>query len=119
MAIRLGWLIRLLEAEPKENSVVFDFGGFIPRKIDSYRGFYEQLAISYDDDWQTEMKVADILGVLRGVVGKTLTGYKGGDYLMGEDTPVWAAKWGECNSTAITGLADCNWQTVIETRWED
>ena len=119
MAIRLGELIRRLEGEPQDNSVRFDFGGFIPRRIDSYRGFYDQLAISYDDDWRNKMKVSEFILVLREVVGKTLEGYKGGGYKMDERTPVWAANYGECNSTAVVGLAPCNWGTVLETRWED
>jgi len=43
----LGAFITALESMPREMPVRFDVGS-IPGKPDSYRGYYEQLAFSYD-----------------------------------------------------------------------
>jgi hypothetical protein len=118
-AIELGELITLLKHRPQDDQVRFDFGGFIPRYVASYRGFYEQLAIGYDEDWQKPVTVAELLIQLRGAVGATFTGYKGGEYTMDASTPVWAANHGYSNQTAIVGLADCSWQTVLATAFVD
>jgi hypothetical protein len=118
-AIELGELITLLKHRPHDDQVVFDFGGFIPRDAASYRGYYEQLAIGYDENWEQPMTVADLLVLLRGTIGATFSGYKGGDYVMSASTPVWASKWGQCSRTAIVGLADCTWQTVLATAFVD
>lgn len=119
MAISLGRLIRLLECEPPDNTVRFDFGGFIPRKVNSYRGYYDHLAIGYDEDYSNQPVVRDLLAELRSAIGKTFQGYKGGDYRMDERTPVWVGNYGHCSNTAIVGIADCNWTTVFQTAWED
>lgn len=119
MAITLGKLIRLLECEKPENHVCFDFGGMTPTDIDSYRGYYDQLAIGYQDKYDESMTVAKLLEILTKSVGGTFHGYKGGNYTMDVTTPVWAANYGECHSTAIKGLADCHWQTIIATEFEE
>lgn len=38
--------------------------------------------------------VADVIDMLETIKGKTFTGYKGGDYLMGKSTPLWVADYG-------------------------
>ena len=59
----------------------------------SYRGYYCDLAFELTG----EMGVAkDSLAVALSVLGEVFTGYKGGDYLMDESTPVWIANYGEC-----------------------
>ena len=125
--IRLGDLIAALERRPAEQWVIFDFGRLIPRKLASYRGYYAELALGYDDDWygreprhgEGHVTVRALLIELRSAIGKTFTGWKGGDYVMNERTPVWAANTGESPSTAIVGLAGCNYATVLATRWCD
>lgn len=119
MAIALGKLIRLLEAEKSDNWVRFDFGGFMPDRIASYRGDYSQLAIGYKEPKEPYKTVDVFLAELRAVNGQTMQGYKGGDFVMDLDTPIWVANYGESNSTAVKGLADCFWMTVIATEFED
>lgn len=116
--ISLGKLIKLLELEPQDNDVVFDFGGFTPDLLASYRGDYSQLAISYRQNID-DMKVSELLGKLKEAVGKTFVGYKGGDYKMDTDTLIWAANTGETPHTAITGIANCTWKTVLTTEFCD
>lgn len=115
----IGNLIALLKARNPDQDVVFDFGGFIPRDVDSYRGYYDQLALGYDDDYTKETTVSALIARLEAAIGKTFHGYKGGDYRMDEDTKLWVANYGECHSTAILGLADCDWHTVIATGFRE
>jgi hypothetical protein len=53
--------------------------------------------------------------VLKGALGTTYGGYKGGDFTMYDDSPLWVANYGECSGTTILGLADCDYQTIIAT----
>lgn len=120
MAIRLGLLIKQLEMCEKDLPVVFDFGGLVPDSIDSYRGYYEQLAISWiDRGAQNRISVGEIISILKNAIGKTFYGYKGGEYEMNEFTPVWAAQYGDCTSTAITGALNVGWQVVLTTAYEE
>ena len=59
--------------------------------------------------------LADLIKQLKEAVGKVYTGYKGGDYTMTEDTPLWVANYGETGSTAITGVLDQGWCVLIVT----
>jgi hypothetical protein len=121
LPVSLGKLIRLLELEPADNEVRFDFCYNEPTTLASYRGFYDQLALGYRQMTfdKESPQVRTLLDELRQAIGKTYQGYKGGDFKMDENTKVWVANYGDSGSTAIVGLANCNWMTIIETRWEE
>lgn len=102
--LALGELIDLLKGEAQSDQVRFDFGGLTPRTLGSYCGYYEQLALGYDDKWQEPMTVGALLAELGGAVGHEYSGWKGGEYTMGRTTPVWAANSGEAPGTGIVGV---------------
>lgn len=81
----VGEILQLLHAYPEQFETRWSFHG--PH---SYRGYYDQVAVSVRDDGQTvaEMRrtVADCLD--------TFTGWKGGEFTMDADTPVWVAEPG-------------------------
>src|SRR5690606_36368854 len=56
----------------------------------SYRGYYEDLAF----EPCCEVTVAHMLETARKALDQTFEGYKGGDYVMTEDTPCWLAEYG-------------------------
>lgn len=87
----------------KDATVYFDFCGFSPDGIDSYRGFYDELALGYSKDKKI-MSIDEFLSMLEFTVGVTLTGYKGGEFTMTKKTPVWVSNYGEYDKTAITGV---------------
>jgi hypothetical protein len=91
----LGELIKALEALPPERGIT-GFG-----MVDSYRGYYSDLAFAPADDVRT---VADLLDSCRQCMGRVFTGYKGGDFLMGEATPLWISRYGECSDDRLMGL---------------
>jgi hypothetical protein len=100
----LGELIEALERKESDAPVMFDFVYFRPSGLHSYRGDYSQLALGYATD--KEVAVGDLLQRLRDANGATFTGYKGGDYVMDERTPVWVANPEEAGRTAIVDVRD-------------
>ena len=102
----LGEMIQFLEGEDPE-MMIHGIG-----TLDSYRGYYEDLAFSPALGSAT---VQNLLDTCRGAMGKTFTGYKGGDYLMGESTPLWFAEYG-CTGTRIMDILPSG---TIETLEEE
>ena len=84
----------------KEDILMVDNG------VDSYRGYYSDFAIEYvyDPDEVCATTVAQLLPVLKNSVGETFVGYKGGDFLMDENTPVWMANYGSCPGLAVMSV---------------
>lgn len=117
MNLTLGELIKKLEICSPEAQVVFDFCNFSPTNLASYRGYYEQLAVGYSHS--QNITVLDLLKECLTVWGATLYGYKGGNYMMHSETPLWVANWGESHGTAITGVDDLDWKVVIQTQHEE
>jgi hypothetical protein len=116
----LGELIDLLKRRDPDEKVRYDFGPFCPTTLDSYRGYYDDLALGFDEiDWDTYPTVKSLVAELESAIGKTFTGWKGGDYVMDRETPLWVANPGDSHGTAITGLAECRWITVLTTAYID
>jgi hypothetical protein len=59
----------------------------------SYRGYYCDLAFEREAGTRP---AAELLADCRAAMGEVFTGYKGGDYTMGRNTPVWVASYGCC-----------------------
>ena len=67
--------------------------------VDSYRGYYDELAIEPGGT----ATVADAVAMLEESIGATFEGYKGGDYTMYGHTPVWSAPYGSTGAP-VTGI---------------
>ncbi len=126
--ISLGALIKQIEScgtkteDGKQKYVHFDFGTAVPSGLASWRGSYNELAIGYQmtgyDVQQNASynKMADdFLSDLKNAVGRTYEGWKGGDYEMKEDTPLWVANAGNSGNTGVIGVLDDGWQLIILT----
>lgn len=120
--LNLGELIDVLAARPKDQTVRFDIGSLYPTRLMSYRGYYEQLALGYMDRDDKGSKgfpnVDAVLAELRSAIGATFTGYKGGEYVMRSETPLWVANYGNTSETIIVGVCDNDYQTVLATAYE-
>lgn len=92
--LTLGRLIEILAAWPPERLIV-GIGGEA-----SYRGYYCDLA--FEPSTKPE-PVASVLQRCRAAMGQVYEGYKGGDFTMGANTPLWIAQWGACGDK-LTGL---------------
>lgn len=84
--LSLGELITELERHDSDQAVAHGFG-----KSHSYRGYYDQLAFQPVEN----TTVGAMLRAAKEALGKTYTGYKGGEYAMGEWTDVWLANYGD------------------------
>jgi hypothetical protein len=65
----------------------------------SYRGYYSDLAFEQGPPSTT---VAYVLALCQSAMGEVFTGYKGGDFQMGRNTPVWVANYGSCGMKLMT-----------------
>lgn len=109
--------------EPK--CVQFDFGTAIPTSLHSWRGVYSQLALGYEltgyDNHETHLKeisADDLLKELKSAVGKSFEGWKGGNYRMNRDTPVWVSNQGNGSDTRIVDVIDKEYKLVIITKYD-
>lgn len=93
--LTLGALIALLETLAPE-SRVYGLG-----RLMSYRGYYCDLAFAPTDEVET---TAALLARCRDAMGRVFQGYKGGDYQMGETTPLWVAPYGGSSADRLMGL---------------
>jgi hypothetical protein len=115
----LGELIDVLEeiaAKPRggERTVYFDWCQMRPGQFESYRGFYDHLALGIHAD--RYMIVGGMLAACKGAVGRVYMGWKGGEYRMDKDTPVWVANPGEATGWGIAGVKDDGYSVILETK---
>ena len=102
----LGRMIKRLEELPEDLEIV-GFG-----KLGSYRGYYSDLAFEPDTEPKT---VKQLLRECKSAMGKVFIGYKGGEYVMGELTPLWVANYGCCGERLVA----INDDGTIEIEEED
>jgi len=116
--LNLGQIIEKLKEQDQKETIMFDFGGYVPdMELDSYRGSYDELCVGYKkQEWNKDQTVGDFLKACEKAVGNTYTGYKGGDFTMDEDTPVWVAQYSEATSTGIVDIRYCSHFVLIETK---
>lgn len=98
--MNMGELIAALEKVPATEKLTLNGAGL--GDIGSYRGYYDEVALEPDGKVGT---VGEALQRLRLALGSTMTGYKGGDYVIQSSTPVWVSHYGECSGQYVTGVA--------------
>lgn len=104
--LTLGKLIAALEKMAPESLV----RGLV--NPHSYRGYYSDLAFEPQAESVT---AAALLADCRNAMGRVFQGYKGGDYVMGETTPMWVSDYGCCGLK----LMSMNPDGTIETATDD
>jgi len=109
--LTLGELIEKLEGVSPGWSVKFSSGKG-PGDADSYRGYYSDLSFEPTD---RDVTAGDLLDRAKTALNATFTGYKGGDFVMGPDTPLWTAPYG-CCGLAIVGFAADDLGVTLETK---
>ena len=112
----------LLSSNGDDKLIYFDFGSAVPTTLDSWRGSYDELALGYrlvgydnNTNENETPKAKDILKELKNAIDKQYTGWKGGNYIMSERTPVWVDNDGNANNTAIVDILDEGWRIIILT----
>jgi len=89
----LGELVEFLQLQDPNKC----FAGF--NSPHSYRGYYSDLAL---EPTGTQEKADELLKIALSALGETFTGYKGGEFLMGRDAPIWFAFYGDCGDKLIS-----------------
>lgn len=80
--------------------------------VDSYRGYYADLSLLPTKTVST----ADRLYVmLKSAYGSTFEGYKGGDFVMDGDTPLWVAAYGNTGPAVIGAYVDGG-KLILQTK---
>lgn len=111
----LGELILKLEAiVDRDLPVVFDFMPASPEYVCSWRGSYNELAIVFGSE---EKSGHSTLATLRAAVGKTYSGWKGGDFKMGKATPVWVV--GESGYSGVEIAGEYKTLGIVDVRVDD
>lgn len=112
----------MIEKYDHEARVEYDFGTAFPTTLDSWRGAYRELALGYelseyDGEQFAHKTLTDLLEELKGAIGKTYTGWKGGDFVMDDSTPVWVANSGNAGNTAIVDIVDNEYSVILMTSY--
>jgi len=106
--ITLGKLLELLKEKKKQGmkSVRLDHPELVPREIASYRGYYNQAALGFDCGYSAindgkKNSINSLIKEVNDAIGKTFTGWKGGEYVFTKDTPLWISNEGCAGSYQI------------------
>lgn len=99
--VTLGELIDDLRQADSDMVVYIDDSKFSPGKEMSYRGYYSDLAF---DASSTAKRVSELLDQTERALDSTYTGYKGGEYVMGQDTPLWISGYGRASGNAVVSI---------------
>ena len=111
--LTLGQAIAALTTLSPTLPVRFDYQSTAPKSAMSYRGYYSDLA--FDEVVAGTITVGDFLTECQKALGKTFTGYKGGEFLMDAQTPLWVAEYGDCGR-AIIGVSQVDGQVLLSTK---
>lgn len=67
----------------------------------SYRGYYSDLSFMAKEEGEATT-AAELLEKCEVALGATFCGYKGGDYFMGPESPLWIAEYGCCGERIMS-----------------
>ena len=69
----------------------------------SYRGYYSDLAFEF---YEGTRPAANLLAECRECMGQAFTGYKGGEYVMGTNTPIWVSEYGNSSGDRLISVSE-------------
>lgn len=107
--VTLGDLLVALEDADGDLHVEFSDGSS-PTNPHSYRGYYQDLAFETIDD---DVTVAEFREVAEDALGKEFTGWKGGQFTMGPQTPLWQAERGTTAGSRPVMSTDRDAETFV------
>ena len=83
-------------------------------RFGSYRGYYADLA--FQPGHHPMCLAGDVAEECAYAIGKTYGGYKGGDFEMGPDTPLWISDYGKADQKAVIGVRSA--RGLITVYWK-
>lgn len=115
--LTLGGLVKVLETADPDMWVIYDLmEPSSPSAPESYRGYYIDLSFPPSS---TPITVKEFLREAKDAIGKTFEGYKGGDFEMHSDTPLWASDYGSASGIAIMGAKVIAGRLILITKQLD
>ncbi len=117
----LGKLIGRLKQMPQDRPIVFDFDlSMSPLSLMSYRGYYCDLSVDRSEPGSV-VTVESFLEICKDAMGRVFTGYKGGEFLMGENTPIWISEYGLNETLGFESIDfdEDSYLVVIKTKEEE
>lgn len=108
----LGSLLKTLEELPDQTKKIKGIG-----QPHSYRGYYSDLAFEPTEDEVPVYALVELLST--NCMGRTFEGYKGGDFVMGERTPLWISGYGVKSGQRLMELDTTGDVIVPITKDED
>jgi len=112
--MKLKDLIAELEKCDQNSPVLFADDNRIPSRLISWRGSYSELSIDSEIDGPA-VKTSEFLKQCKEAIGATFEGYKGGDFVMSEDSLVYADEYSTSSCVAACGIVERGGRTLIET----
>jgi hypothetical protein len=117
----LGEFMAALRRQDQDELVKFDFVHFGPTTLQSYRGYYEDVALGYEEcgrmhrNAQYEYpKVRELLAHCEATIGTVFSGWKGGNGTpVSHDSTLWVANPGETGGTAVVGVEAKLYVTIM------
>ena len=86
-----------LDYVPDDYKVVFENGNNPSKHVESYRGYYDDAELTgFVDSEKEEVTVKELRKTITLQLGTCMTGYKGGEYLIGPQTWLWAGRIRRC-----------------------
>ena len=117
--LTIGTMLDKLNQYDNNDKIKFLNGEFFNGNFGSYRGYYEDLCIGYDDKDQGFNTVKDLKDTLTKALDKgVMYGYKGGEFSINEDTLVWLADYSDLGDMVID-IIDVNGEALIITKEEE
>lgn len=101
-----------------ERSVYIDWNSLVPGGFHSYRGYYDHLSISFKSGYPPP-KISAFIKALEGEVGAVHGGWKGGEFTMDRDTPVWIADTGTAPGWGVASIRDDGYCATLVTQHFD
>lgn len=68
----------------------------------SYRGYYSDLAFEVE----VERNIREVLSDAKYALDSEFTGYKGGEFIMDKDTPIWLSNYGYNSQLRLIAIGD-------------
>lgn len=97
--------LKALVAKGKGGAFIhFDWGCAWPTGFDSYRGDYAQICMEYGGEHRHHETVNGLLKKMEDLLGKTLVGWKGGDYPVDGSKEVYVCCAGCTSNTRVVDI---------------
>lgn len=117
--LAIGEMLKKLNNFNDDEKVTFSDGKFFDGTYDSYRGYYEDMYLGWDD----EDKGFNTVGQLKETLNKALddggmTGYKGGEFSINNSTLVWFSNYGSTGDM-IVDIQKINGEIYVITKEDE